>query len=51
VSIVLATGRPFVGVERYLMEPDMQQPGQYCISNNGALVHIPDNGDVLAKRR
>lgn len=48
---MLATGRPFVGVERYLMEPDMQQPGQYCISNNGALVHIPDNGDVLAKRR
>ncbi len=27
VSIVLATGRPLVGIERYLMELDMQQPG------------------------
>ncbi len=51
VSIVLATGRPFVGVERYLMELDLRQPGQYCISNNGALAHSADSGEVVARRR
>lgn len=50
VSIVLATGRPFVGVERYLMELDLRQPGQYCISNNGALAHKADSGDVVAEK-
>ncbi|MFH8136182.1 sugar-phosphatase [Pantoea osteomyelitidis] len=49
VSIVLATGRPFVGVERYLMELDLQQEGQYCISNNGALVQRAQNGDCVAE--
>ncbi|WP_130832965.1 sugar-phosphatase [[Erwinia] mediterraneensis] len=49
VSIVLATGRPFVGVERYLMELDLQQEGQYCISNNGALVQQAQNGDCVAE--
>lgn len=50
VSIVLATGRPFVGVERYLMELDLHQPGQYCISNNGALAHSADSGEVVAEK-
>lgn len=50
VSIVLATGRPFVGVERYLMELDLRQPGQYCISNNGALAHKADSGEVVAEK-
>lgn len=50
VSIVLATGRPFVGVQRYLMELDLQQEGQYCISNNGALVHSAARGEVVAEK-
>ncbi|MDF2785772.1 MAG: sugar phosphatase [Pantoea eucrina] len=50
VSIVLATGRPFVGVERYLTELDLRQPGQYCISNNGALAHRADSGEVVAEK-
>lgn len=48
VSIVLATGRPFVGIERYLMELDLQTSGQFCISNNGALVHRAEDGEVVA---
>lgn len=48
VSIVLATGRPFVGIERYLQELDLQADGQYCISNNGALVHLAKDGEVVA---
>ncbi|MDE1188756.1 MAG: sugar-phosphatase [Pantoea sp.] len=49
VAIVLATGRPFVGVERYLQELDLRQPGQYCISNNGALVQRADSGESVAE--
>ncbi|KTS75917.1 sugar-phosphatase [Pantoea stewartii] len=48
VSIVLATGRPYVGIEGYLMELDLHTPGQYCISNNGALVHRAEDGEVVA---
>ncbi|WP_278497996.1 sugar-phosphatase [Pantoea vagans] len=49
VSIVLTTGRPFVGIQRYLMELDMQAPDQYAISNNGALVHQAADGECVAE--
>lgn len=49
VHVVLATGRPFIGVQRYLMELDLQQEGQFCITNNGALVQRADNGDCIAE--
>ncbi|MEH2922019.1 sugar-phosphatase [Samsonia erythrinae] len=49
VQVVLATGRPYIGVERYLMELDLQQEGCYCITNNGALVQRTSNGDCVAQ--
>lgn len=49
VTIVLATGRPFVGVQQYLMELDLLQEGQYCITNNGALVQQAATGDCVAE--
>ncbi|WP_034918141.1 sugar-phosphatase [Erwinia sp. 9145] len=49
VAIVLATGRPFIGVQRYLMELDLQQEGQFCITNNGALVQQAANGECVAE--
>ncbi|MCX8958421.1 sugar-phosphatase [Erwinia psidii] len=49
VAIVLATGRPFIGVLRYLIELDLQQEGQYCITNNGALVQQAATGDCVAE--
>ncbi len=49
VHIVLTTGRPYIGVERYLMELDLQQEGQYCITNNGALVQQAVNGECEAE--
>lgn len=49
VQVVLATGRPYIGVERYLMELDLQQEGCYCITNNGALVQRTVNGDCVAQ--
>ncbi|WP_380182563.1 sugar-phosphatase [Kalamiella sp. sgz302252] len=49
VAIVLASGRPFIGVERYLMQLDLQREGQYCITNNGALVQKAESGDCVAE--
>ena len=36
--MVLATGRPYVGVQDYLRQLDIQGPGDFCITYNGALV-------------
>ncbi|AUG98869.1 sugar-phosphatase [Pectobacteriaceae bacterium C52] len=49
VYVVLATGRPFIGVKRYLMELDLQQEDHYCVTNNGALVQRTLNGDCIAQ--
>lgn len=49
VAVVLATGRPFIGIQRYLAELGLQQEGQYCISNNGALVQKADTGECVAE--
>ncbi|VEA61006.1 Phosphatase YidA [Serratia plymuthica] len=38
VHVVLATGRPYVGVQDYLRQLDIQGPGDFCITYNGALV-------------
>ncbi len=40
VAVVLATGRPYVGIQRYLMKLGMVDDGQYCISYNGAHVGL-----------
>lgn len=49
VQVVLATGRPLIGIRRYLEELDLQQDGFYCISNNGALVHNAKDGSIFAE--
>ncbi len=41
VNVVLTTGRPYAGVHNYLKELHMEQPGDYCITYNGALVRRP----------
>jgi HAD superfamily hydrolase (TIGR01484 family) len=41
VNVVLTTGRPYAGVHSYLKELHMEQPGDYCITYNGALVQKP----------
>ncbi|MHA7844667.1 sugar-phosphatase [Serratia sp. D1N4] len=38
VHVVLATGRPYVGVQDYLRQLDIQGSGDFCITYNGALV-------------
>lgn len=38
VYVVLTTGRPYVGVQDYLRQLDIQGSGDFCITYNGALV-------------
>lgn len=38
VHVVLATGRPYVGVQDYLRQLDIQGSNDFCITYNGALV-------------
>ncbi|WP_035602804.1 sugar-phosphatase [Edwardsiella tarda] len=47
VRVVLATGRPLVGVQRYLQELALDTTGEYCLCNNGGLVVHADSGEVL----
>ena len=49
VYVALATGRPFIGIQRYLLELDLQAEGHYCITNNGALVQRTINGDCVSE--
>lgn len=49
IAVVLATGRPYVGIQRYLQELDMQHEGQYAISYNGALVHKAVDGEPVSE--
>ncbi|GAA3598702.1 sugar-phosphatase [Gibbsiella greigii] len=47
VYVVLATGRPYVGVQNYLRQLDIQGSNDYCITYNGALVLQAADGTCL----
>lgn len=49
VYVALATGRPYIGIERYLMELDLQVEGNFCITNNGALVQRTVDGSCISQ--
>lgn len=49
VHVVLATGRPFIGVQRYLNELGLDASGGYCVTNNGALVQRTDSAECVAQ--
>jgi Cof subfamily protein (haloacid dehalogenase superfamily) len=49
VNVVLCTGRPYAGVENYLRELHMDQPNDYCITYNGALVQKANDGSTVAQ--
>ncbi len=38
VHVVLATGRPYVGVQDYLRQLDIQGPGDFCLPEARCLV-------------
>ncbi|UDG81477.1 Sugar phosphatase YidA [Candidatus Profftia lariciata] len=47
VHILLATGRPFVGVRQYLRDLELDKVGCYCLCNNGGLIVHANNGKPL----
>ena len=49
VYVALATGRPYIGIEWYLMELDLQLEGNFCITNNGALVQRTVDGSCISQ--
>ena len=49
VKIVLCTGRPLMGIQRFLPALELNEPGDYAITYNGALVQHTNDGKVLAK--
>ncbi|AAK78606.1 hypothetical protein BJV85_003383 [Clostridium acetobutylicum] len=48
-KVVLSTGRPLKGVERYLKELDLVNDDDYAIAFNGGLVQNTKTGEVLGK--
>ncbi len=48
-KVVLATGRPLKGIEKYLKELDLINNGDYAIAFNGALVQETKTGKFYMK--
>lgn len=49
-KVVIATGRPLVGVQRYLEQLDMVTDEDYVIAFNGSLVQTAKTGRVIYKK-
>ncbi len=49
ITVVLASGRPYIGIQRYIAELGLDKPGQFCISYNGALVQRAEDGSCVAE--
>ena len=49
VKVVLATGRPVRGIERYLKELNLVGEDEYAVTFNGALVQTTDGEHIIAK--
>ena len=47
VHVVLCTGRPYAGVGSYLRELEMDEPEDYCVTYNGALVQKASDGSSV----
>ncbi|RYM05655.1 sugar-phosphatase [Sporolactobacillus sp. THM7-7] len=50
VKVVLCTGRPLLGIARYLDQLGLRADGDYGITYNGGLVQKTDTGDVLSEK-
>ena len=48
VNIVLCTGRPITGIQRYLAQLELQNEREYAITYNGGLAQTI-NGEILIK--
>lgn len=49
ILVVLASGRPYIGMQNAIAELGLNTPGQYCISYNGGLVQHAENGEPIVE--
>lgn len=49
IHVVLASGRPYLGIQPYLKELGLDTPSNYCISNNGSVIHQANDGSHLVE--
>ncbi|MBZ4663119.1 MAG: sugar-phosphatase [Caloramator sp.] len=49
IKIVLATGRPTKGIEKYLKELSLIDENEYAVSYNGAIVQEVKSGKIIAQ--
>lgn len=49
VKVVLATGRPIKGIEKYLKELNLITSNDYAVTFNGAIVQNTKTGEVIAQ--
>lgn len=49
IKIVLATGRPIKGIEKYLKELNLLSEDEYAVTFNGALVKTTKGDHIIAK--
>ena len=49
IVVVLASGRPYIGMKKYVAELGLDIPGQFCISYNGGLVQRAEDGSCVAE--
>jgi len=47
ILVVLASGRPYIGMQKYVAELGLNVSGQYCISYNGGLVQRAEDGQPI----
>lgn len=47
IRFVIASGRPWPGIAPYVKELGLDRPGNFCVSNNGALIHEADSGSIV----
>lgn len=48
-KVILATGRPLAGVQRYLEHLDLVSDEDYVVAFNGALVQKTKSGEIISK--
>lgn len=48
-KVILATGRPLAGVQRYLEHLDLISDDDYVVAFNGALVQKTKSGEIISK--
>lgn len=49
VKVVLATGRPTKGIEKYLKQLDLLNDDDYAVAFNGAVIQNTKTGKIIAK--